>query len=82
MLETLLLETVADDPVMPCLEAYFECVEQHTGSQPGNRFKARVQAFLASRSRPGLLLGQAASAGYWRLESRVLDHVKHFLRTL
>jgi hypothetical protein len=82
MLETLLLETVADDPVMPCLEAYFECVEQHTGSQPGNRFKARVQAFLASRSRPGLLLGQAASAGYWRLESQALVHVKHFLQAL
>ncbi len=64
MLETLLLQAVKSDPVVECIEQYFKYVEQRKGSLPKNMPKARVQAFLASRPRPGLLLGQAAHVGY------------------
>lgn len=82
MLETLCRRTVDNDPVIECVEQYFECVEQQTGSLPTNIDKAWVQAFLVSRSRPGLLLGQAAHAGYWHFDSPALDHVKQFVREL
>jgi len=82
MLETICLQAVGDDPVIECIEQYFECVEQRTGSRPRNMPKARVQAFLASRLRPGLLMGQAAHAGYWRLDSPAFDHVRRFVQAL
>jgi hypothetical protein len=82
MLETLCLQAVNNDPVIECIEQYFECVEQQTGSLPDNMHKARVQAFLASRPRPGLLVGQAAHAGYWHLDNPVFDHVRQFVQGL
>lgn len=50
MLEDLCLESVADDPAMPCLEEYFRCLEEQleAGVFPGNPSKAVVRAFLAS----------------------------------
>jgi hypothetical protein len=82
MLETICLRSVAADPVLECIEQYFKCVQQCTVSLPNNMDKARVQAFLASRSRPGLLLGQAARAGYWPWDSVAFDALKQFLRLL
>lgn len=82
MLETICLRAVDDDPAIECIAQYFECVEQRAGSLPDNMHKARVQAFLASRPRPGLLLGQAAHASYWRLNSPAFDHVRRFVQGL
>ena len=82
MLETVLLRAVAGDPAMECVDQYFRCVEQQTGSLPGNMPKAQIQAFLASRPRPGLLTGYAARAGYLCLDSPAYDHVRQFLRAL
>jgi len=50
MLEDLCLESVADDPAMPCVEEYFGCLEGQleTGVFLGNPSKSRVRAFLAS----------------------------------
>ncbi|MEA3340285.1 MAG: DUF3226 domain-containing protein [Chloroflexota bacterium] len=50
MLEDLCLESVADDPVMSCLEDHFRCLEEQleAGAFPGNPSKARVRAFLSS----------------------------------
>jgi hypothetical protein len=82
MLETICLQSVQGDPVMECIEHYFECLEQRTDSSPKKIHKARVQAFLASRLRPGLLLGQAASVGYWPWDSPAFDPVRQFLQGL
>jgi hypothetical protein len=82
MLETICLQAVSSDPVMECIMQYFECVEQRMGSLPKNMPKAQVQAFLASRDRPGLLLGQAAHAGYWPWDNPAFEHVKQFLQAL
>lgn len=82
MLENLCLRTVENDPVMECIEQYFTCVEQRLGILPKNIPKARLQAFLASRLEPGLLLGQAASKGYWIWDSPAMDIVKEFIQTL
>jgi hypothetical protein len=82
MLETICFQAVGHDPVIECVEQYFECVEQRMGSRPGNVDKARVQAFLASRPKPSLRLREAAHAGYWPWDSPTFDHVKQFLLAL
>jgi hypothetical protein len=82
MLETVCLQAVADDPVMECLNQYFSCMEQCLNVMPNNIPKARIQAFLASRHRPGLLPGEAASAGYWPWHSTAFDNIKRFLQLL
>ena len=81
MLETLCLRSVANDPVMQCVDQYVQCIRQ-VGASPNNIHKAQVQAYLASRPVPGLLLGQAAQRGYWNWNSPALDHVKTFLQNL
>lgn len=82
MLETICLEAVSSDPVIQCIDGYFECVSQTTSALPRPIEKARVQAYLASRPSPGLLLGEAADKGYWPWESPAFDHIKNFLRAL
>lgn len=81
MLETLCLRSVENDPVISCIDPYFECVAKQTGA-PSNIDKAKAQAFLASRPKPGLLLGEAASKGYWDWESVAFDNLKQFMRSL
>ena len=67
MLETLCLRAVANDPVMQCINEYFNCVEQRLPQTELPRIvaKARVQAFLASRPENVSHLGLAAQKGYW-----------------
>ena len=82
MLETVCLASVADDLAMPCVEQYFECLKGGRAPTPGNMSKARVQAYLSSRPKPGLLLGQAAHRGYFPWQSAVFEPIKEFLRAL
>lgn len=82
MLEDLCLRSVADDPVMQCIDEYFECVEKQVGSLPKNMPKAKVQAFLASRPKYIAHLGLAAQKNYWPWKHPAFDHVKQFLREL
>jgi len=81
MLETICLDAVKDDPAMECVDDYFKCLK---GKRlvPGNIYKAKTQAFLSSRKKPGLLIGQAAWKGYWNFDSIVFDGVKRFLSSL
>lgn len=83
-LETLCLQTVSNDPVISCIEQYFQCVEQQLQQLPKSKDmdKAKVKVFLASRQEPNLLLGQAAAKGYWNWNDPALNHVKQFLQEL
>jgi len=82
-LETLLLRAVAADPVMPCIDLYFDCVAQRVAPLPGNVVdKARVHAFLASRRKPGLRFGPAARASFLNLDDPVYDPIKEFIQSL
>lgn len=82
MLETLCLQAVKDDPVVPCVDQYFKCLQQEGWPMPDNITKARMRTFLASRKRPNLLLGQAAHEGYWPWENPIFDILKNFLRAI
>lgn len=79
MLDDLCLRTVGNDSAMVCVDRYFQCLRQNQIPPPRNMYKAKVQAFLASRRRAGLRLGEAAHAGYWPFGSSALDEAKDFL---
>ena len=81
-IEDLLLKSVSDDPAMVCVEEYFSCLREQDCDLPKSESKAKVQAFLASRSKSELWLGTAAEAGIWPWESPAFDEVKGFLSSL
>lgn len=82
MLEDICLQSVQDDPAMTCVEAYFECLTKNPGNLPSNLSKAKVHAFLSSRDKPDLRLGEAAQKGYWPWTHQAFDQVKEFLSLL
>ncbi len=82
MLEDLCLESVREDPAMRCVDEYFECLEERVGKLPRNLSKARVHAFLASRERSDLRLGEAAQKGHWPWNHPAFEQAKLFLSTL
>lgn len=83
MLEDLCLASVADDPAMRCVDKYFRCLEEQNLVQKEIAIpKARLHAFLASRERPGLRLGEAAEKNDIPLHSPVFEPVVNFLRQL
>lgn len=81
-IEDVCLESVAGDAAMGCVKGYFSCLNDNGVEQPGNLPKAEAQAFLASRERPGLRLGEAASAGYWDFEHTAFEPFKRLLGML
>jgi hypothetical protein len=82
MLETVCLSAVERDPVMPCVREYLACVAKSGSPPPGNTEKARLHAFLASRPKPHLRLGQAAWAGYFPWGSPAFDAMKRLLKAM
>ncbi len=75
-------QRIQEGPLLKeCVSAYIECLGKHSVSRP-DWAKRRLQAYLASQPRPGLLLGQAAEAGYWHFEDPVWAPLKQFLRDL
>ena len=82
MLEDLCLTAVETDPVLQCVDEYFDCVYRTVGREPNNMAKARVHAWLSSQIEPDKRLGEAAKAGYWPWDSPGFDSLKQFLQTL
>lgn len=84
MIEDVCLNSVRADPAMECVERYFDCISQTKlpGPKDVERSKARVHAFLASRERPGLRLGEAAEGGIWDLGADAFQPLKNLIRML
>lgn len=83
-LEDVCLASVAEDAAMSCVEGYFDCVERTPSGGPRTNWasKARVHAFLSSRERPDLRLGEAAERGVWRFGAPAFDSLKTVLRMI
>jgi hypothetical protein len=81
-LEDLCLAAVEDDPAYPCVEKYFECLEQASVGCSSEQSRARMQVFLASRKKVDKRLGVAAQAGYIPWGSPVFEELKRFLHAL
>lgn len=78
-LEDICLESVIDDPALPCVEGYFECLRTQGLPLPKQLSKAKVHAFLASRKEPDLRLGEAARARYWPWDAEAFEEIRQFL---
>lgn len=86
-LEDICLQAVAEDPTMPCVETFLECVKVKAGESEQvclhpNDGKTRLHAYLASRREPGLKVGEAAKAQYLNLDHPAWERIKGFLREL
>ena len=83
-LEDVCLASVAEDPAMGCVDGYFDCVERTPSGGPRARWaaKAKVHAFLSSRERPDLRLGEAAERGVLRFSDPAFDSLKAVLRMM
>lgn len=80
MLEDLCFAAVANDPAVACVDDYLACL-QTQGIELSQHIiaKAKIHAFLASRTEPDKRLGEAALAGYFPWQSPIFDPVKTFL---
>ena len=82
MLETLLCESFADDPVEECIDDFFKCVESLPDVSIERSDKARAHAYLTTRPNPHLSVGVAAKNDYWDLDHSVFNTVRDFLQTI
>ena len=81
-LEDLCLATVAGDPVLQCVDYYFDCIRQYKEGNHPHLSKARVQAYLASKDEGDVSMARAALSGYWDFNSSVLNSLKQFLNNM
>ena len=81
MIETLCLEALHSEPVIPCVEQFFDCVHNHR-PPAANLDKAKFFAYISTTSKPDLLLGQAARYGFIPLDNPVFNSLKQFLEML
>ena len=82
ILEDVCLASVAQDPVIPCVDDYIKCIQGTATVQPKNMSKSRAHAFLSSREDPEVQLGIAAEKGYWNFDHNAFDPLKDLLRML
>lgn len=82
MLETLCLRSVGNDPAMPCIQQFLQCLTA-AGVQPSsNPAKAQVQAFLATRPQFASSVAVAANLGYWDWQQHDVQVLGQFLQAL
>lgn len=82
MLETLLCESFADDPVEGCIDDFFKCVESLPDVSIERSDKARAHAYLTTKPNPHFSVGVAAKNDYWDLNHSVFSNVRDFLRMI
>ncbi|MFO7900191.1 MAG: DUF3226 domain-containing protein [Planctomycetota bacterium] len=82
MLETLCLDAFGDDAALPCVQAYFACLQQRDAPHPNNLDKSRLQTLLASRPEPTPYIGRAAERRYFNFDHHVFDRLRAFLQGL
>lgn len=82
MLEDLLLNSLENDPILYCIDSYFECVKNQTGKQPKNMAKAKIHAWLASQKNSDKSLIDATKAGYWDYNNLAFNNLKQFILLL
>ena len=64
-----------------CIESYIDCMKQGgTSSSPLS--KAKLYAYLAAGSKPGLRIGEAAESGVWDWHSPAFQELRQFLQNI
>lgn len=85
-LESMCLQAVVDDPAMPCVRQFAECLD---GAASEGRLKLctsrpelLVNAFLASRHDPSLKIGEAAGAHVWNWDHSAWQPLIDFIKSM
>lgn len=83
-LEDLLLETVADEPIISCVNAFEACLKERVGadSLPRSITKFRAKAYLSAMPENVPHIGLAAQKRYWNLRHPHLDELRRFLEAM
>jgi len=85
-IELYFLESVKQDPAIPCVDKYFSCLDPifKTGvlERPINLHKASLHAFLSSRKKPKASFGGGCQENYWTFSDPAFSRIKDFLRLL
>lgn len=84
-LEDVLVPALEKDPAWPCIENFAACRSEAMGLWPNhsaNIGKAKVEAWLSTRDRPTLRLGEAAEAGQIPFESPAFLPLIAFIKSL
>lgn len=82
MLEDLCLKTQENNPIMECVNAFFDCLSTKPIDQPKNLSKAKSQVFLAAMPDIVSSVGVGALNGYWNLDDPCLYSLLTFLENL
>jgi hypothetical protein len=82
MLEDVCLAALRSEPILSCIDDYFNCIYQKIGQNPKSLAKARIHAWLSAQIEPDKRLGQAAQAGYLPWNSPEFDRLKQFFLSL
>ena len=82
MLETLLCDSILENPENRCIEDYFGCIASLRDHPLSSLDKARARVYLAAKPRPHLSVGLAAKAGYWNLDHEVFKTFGDFDRAM
>jgi hypothetical protein len=82
MLEDLCLEAIRNDAASACVEEFLSCVATRANRTPDSPAKARIEARLASLTRPDLRLGQAALDNRSPWDEPAFKPLKDFLKAL
>lgn len=82
MLEDICIEAVRSDFAFACVEEFLSCVATRANRNPDSPAKARIEAWLASQTRPDLRLGQAAKAGLLPWDHPAFEPLKDFIKAL
>jgi hypothetical protein len=82
MLEDLCIKSKKQGPVWECVEAFLKCYQPRISKEKYNPSKARILAYLSTRTPVEKELGLAALRGIWEFDDPCFDPVKHFLRDL
>ena len=81
-LEDICLASVADDPIINCVDDYFACVRGLQKEEHPHLSKAKVQVYLAKEKEGDIHMGTASRKNIWNWDSDTFNQVKEFIELI
>ena len=84
-LEDLCLETVADDPLLNCVDTFLECAQknQENNEEIKHAWKSKLHAYLAGKDdHAGKKLGVVARNGVWKWDHPAMAPFKKIIQEM
>lgn len=84
-IEDLCLETLADDPLLDCVDAFLECAQQNqeNNEKLKHAWKSKLHSYLAGKNdHAGKKLGVAARDGVWKWDHPAMAPFKKIIQQM